>query len=697
MRYVLVGLVCAAAAPLWAQQPAPAPSPSPEPPRYKEEVAVEGVLPAVPAATLEALKVPVPLTKMPASVSVVPRPLFESQQAVVLSDALLNAAGVNVSSNFGVHDFFVVRGFDSLAGGLILTDGAPEPEAAYYPLYNVRQVEVLRGPSAFLYGGNPLAASVQIVRKTPQPGRFGDVSLVTGRFGVVEGDVDLDAAGSDGKVAVRLNAMGRDAGSYRDGRDSRVFAVNPGLVWRPDTLSRLAFSVEYVRNEYTPDSGVPIVDGELADVPRTRSYQSPFDRSEQDVWRFRVDGERRFGRVLLRDKVYLTKLDWLSDGTLLAGVFPSPFGLVVGRSMLLLDDRQRFSGNQLEALVSARTGRAEHQLLFGLELARQDDDFTLDIGVLPVIPLLDPVETATQPVPTIPQLSSAADARSDVIAPYVMDRISVGKVELLAGARLDHLDYEDALSGTARKATEVSPFGGVVFAAGGGLSLYANAGKAFAPPSTQVVGERDPEESRQVEAGAKKQFLGGKLLATAAVYHVKRDNIAIPDSTGALRQTGDQRSRGVEVEVAAEPGDGWYGSASYAFNDSELTRFTQLVFFDPTAPPLLLDRSGKDPAFAPRHIFNGWIMKRLQSGLGLAVGARCLSDQFIGEDNAVAIGGYMTVDAAVSYRKGRVRGSVNLKNLTGTEYEQRGFGSQSVIPANPFAVYARVELALGSR
>ena len=60
----------------------------------------------------------------------------------------------------------------------MLTDGVPEPESTFYPLYNVRQVEVLKGPTAILYGGNPLAGAVHLVRKQPQPRRFADASFV---------------------------------------------------------------------------------------------------------------------------------------------------------------------------------------------------------------------------------------------------------------------------------------------------------------------------------------------------------------------------------------------------------------------------------------------------------------------------------------------------------------------------------------
>ena len=54
------------------------------------------------------------------------------------------------------------------------------------------------------------------------------------------------------------------------------------------------------------------------------------------------------------------------------------------------------------------------------------------------------------------------------------------------------------------------------------------------------------------------------------------------------------------------------------------------------------------------------------------------------------------LDAMAAYRRGRFKGSLHFKNITDTEYETRGFGASSVIPANPFAVYARIEIGLGS-
>ena len=76
-----------------------------------------------------------------------------------------------------------------------------------------------------------------------------------------------------------------------------------------------------------PDSGLPLVDGAIPDVPRTRSYQSPFDASEQDIYRVRIEFERQAGsRLTFRDRLYFTDLAWDSDGTLINGAGgPAPF------------------------------------------------------------------------------------------------------------------------------------------------------------------------------------------------------------------------------------------------------------------------------------------------------------------------------------------------------------------------------------
>jgi iron complex outermembrane receptor protein len=400
---------------------------------------------------------------------------------------------------------------------------------------------------------------------------------------------------------------------------------------------------------------------------------------------------------VLRDKLYFSALDWKTDGTLLLGAFPFPDGgTYVPRTQGLLDDRQRLFGNQLELVASFHTGDVAHQLVTGFEASRLDDSYTQDAQLLQPLELTNPFEAdvSIYPIP-LPQASQAGDSRSLVLAPYVIDRMSVGRFELLAGARYDSVDFEDASTGTTRDASRLSPLGGLVFKPVPAVSLYASGSLGFAPPSIQVVGPREPEESSQIEGGVKLSFLGGKGYAGAAVYQLERENIAVPDSSGLQRQSGSQRSRGFELELSAEPRAGLGVRVHYAFTSAELTSFSEIVPFDQGF--LVLDRTGNVPAFAPRHIASFWGTTPLGHGFSLGAGLRYVSEQFVAPDNRNVIDGYALCEAAVFYARGLARVGVHLRNLTGTEYATRGFGSDSAIPGRPFEVMGRVELGFGRR
>jgi iron complex outermembrane receptor protein len=684
------------------EEPEEKSTPEEETPRFEAEVRVEATPPVTPPPSTAATRLPVAVQDLPVSVAVVPERLYQEQSANVMGDALKNASGVNVTTGFGVFDFFVIRGFDSLSSGLVLTDGIPELESIFHPLYNVRQVEVLKGPSSFLYGGNPLSGAVQLVRRQPVAKTFADVTLGYGRYGTFDVSLDGNAATGDGKLAFRLNATTQGTDQYRDLAEGTIKAVNPTFSWRPDDRTRLGLDFEYVESRFPPDTGIPFVgraDPALAPVPRTTSYQSPFDDSTQEAYRFRFLAEREIGDGLtLRNRLYYTELTWNSDGTLVLGPFPGVDGrLQVARTLTLLDDRQKLLGNQLELNAAFGTGSVRHDLLVGVELKSLKDRFTQEVGLLPSVDLLDPVETAQPPIITIPPYAQAGDSRSLVVAPYVVDRLRFSsKLQAFVGARLDVLDYEDPLNETERDSTRLNPLLGLVFSPTSALSLYGSWATASAPPSTQVVGARDPEESWQAEIGGKLTFLDGKGFAGLALYDLRRENIAIPDSTGITRQDGDQRSRGVELDLTVEPFRGWSVQGNYAFTDSTLTRFAEIVQLQPP-DFMVVDYSGNTAPFAPRHLFGAWVSKRFDLGLGLALGVRHVSEQLIAPDNWATIDAHTTLDAAVSYTRTRWGLRVNFRNITDTEYETRGFGSASAIPARPFEMRARLHVGFGKR
>jgi TonB-dependent siderophore receptor len=693
------------------EEPQTAPGETSPAATYEDVLFVEESLPYVPDSSTIATKLPLPLQETPASVGVVTGWLIEEQGSTVLGEALRNVSGLNVQTQSGVADFFVVRGFDSIANGLVMVDGAAEPEISFYQLYNVERVEVLKGPGGFLYGGSPIAATINMVRRQPEPARFLTLGLEGGSFGTRGGSLDWNAGNRSDRgdtFGFRLNGLWRESDGWRD-RPSDARAVNPGFTWRPDETSALHVNLEFLDTSFAPDSGLPILSGfltpsgspEVADVPRTRSYQSPYDLSDQETRRAQIDYEKQLSaNVSLRDKAYYRRLDWDSAASIFNGVLPGNFpgGLAVSRSLILLDDRQEFLGNQLEAVISAQTGDVSHQILAGFEVARLGDVFTLDVGFLPDIGLQSPVETARGPVFLVPGQSQAGDTSSLVISPYVTDQIALSeRFQVLVGARFDSIDYEDDATATERSFSQVSPLLGLTWSPAPSLSLYANAGRGFAPPSSRVIGEREPEESEQAEAGLKANLWGGKAQATLAVYELTRENVAIPDRTGITRQAGTQRSRGFELELAAEPLPRLRTFFSYAYTDAELTRFAELVLvgFNPQPVFATIDRSGNAPAFAPEHIANLWVSRRFGNGLGAGVGGRYLAEQFIAEDNAFELDSTFTLSASLFYELSNWSLGLHFDNLTDEEYFTRGFGSTSVIPAHKLAVQGTLAYRFG--
>lgn len=668
----------------------------------------------LPSANTIATKLPVPQQITPANVGTVGETLLREQDDEVLGDALRNISGINVQAGPAVHDFFAIRGFDSLSSGLVLTDGAAEPEATFHRLYNVQGVEVLKGPGGFLYGSNPLAGAVNVVRKQPLPGNFAILGGSIGSYSTYEGTLDWNIASQDGGRAFRLNAMWNQSDTYRRIKDGEYMAVNPGFTWKPNERSTYNFNVEVVSIDVQPDSGLPLYDPDgsglrIPDVSRRTSYQSPVEFSEQDVGRFQFNYEYRASdKLKFRNKLYYRSLDWQSAGSLFNGTVDLGAGPLVLRTLTTLDDEQRFAGNQFEAILQAGDGPVKHSLLAGLELARYDDEF--DLGYLPpqfsfsifgpfpcdpsapgmpCIDLFDPVETLTE-FPDADEFTplGTGDARSVVIAPYFVDQIEFSKVfHLFLGARYDDIDYKEDVSGLSRDDSELSPMAGVVVAPSPTLSIYANAAQSHAPASPRVQAsdpsDLEPEKSRQVEIGVKKKFFGERVLTTFAAYDIERDNIAIPDETAFLLQAGDQKSRGVEVEVAAEPTPKLRAFFSYAYNDSELTRFTDT---DPFTG-MVVDRSGNTSPYAPEQLASLWISHDLPRGFGVAGGARWFSEQYFNADNAFAVDGAVVFDAALFYDIQAWRFKLNFKNITDEEYESGSFASTSVLPAEPFTAY----------
>ena len=680
---LFLGPLCMAQEPPHPQDPA---QPTP-----KVEETIEVTSRYVPEESTTGTKYPVEAQLVPASISSVSGTLLEEQNANTLYEAMSNVAGASSNRDSGFIDAFVLRGFDSTDSGLLLVNGAAEPRTGTNQTYNIDRMEVVRGPIGFLYGGNAMAGAVNLVRKRPLAEDFFRIEVMGGSYSTGRTEVDLNHHSDDSKLLFRLNGMWQSSDNYRDREELKAYAVNPSFTFAVGSKTSVNIDLEAQRTEGSLDIGIPLVAGSIPDVPRTRNYGSPLDAFEQKTGRVQINLESALSATrTIRNKAYFTDQHWIADGAVLAAVVPIPNSALIIRAFGALDQKIRQVGDQLDAVLKFGSGNIRHEMVIGIEAQEVKTESTVDIGLLPPIDLVNPVETTQPPIVFIPGAGFAVDLKIRTLAPYVLEVMHIDdRWHLSLGGRLDMLDQENGVLGISEEETDFSPFVGVLYSPTQQLSVYANYGEGFNPISLGVVNEDPkPEKSRGAEVGLKTQTLSGRLRASAALYKLEKDNIAIIDQTGFVAQLGDQESKGAELELSASLRPGLDMLFVYGYTDATLTRFTRL---DPFTGAVL-DFSGNDPTWVPKHVFNSWIGKRFENGFGVAGGVRYVGSRFADEANLVRADSYTTLNATLSYEKERWATTLYLNNLTGEEYETRGF--DAVIPAAGFNVQFGVRLRM---
>ena len=113
-----------------------------------EEVVVKGNV--LYSDQVNALKTPVPILDVPQTVSIVTDVDIRKQGFREIGDIIRYTPGVNTSQGEGHRDSVVFRGVISTAD--FFQDGVRDDVQYYRSLYNVEQVEILRGPNALLFG-----------------------------------------------------------------------------------------------------------------------------------------------------------------------------------------------------------------------------------------------------------------------------------------------------------------------------------------------------------------------------------------------------------------------------------------------------------------------------------------------------------------------------------------------------------------
>ncbi len=148
-----------------------------------EEVVVKGNV--LYSDQVNALKTPVPVLDVPQTVTIVTDDDIRSQGFREIGDIIRYTPGVNTSQGEGHRDAVVFRGVRSTADFFL--DGVRDDVQYYRSLYNVEQVEILRGPNALLFGRGGTGGIINRVTKKAVLGEaFGGYDLGTDSFGALD-------------------------------------------------------------------------------------------------------------------------------------------------------------------------------------------------------------------------------------------------------------------------------------------------------------------------------------------------------------------------------------------------------------------------------------------------------------------------------------------------------------------------------
>lgn len=634
-----------------------------------------------------ATKTDTPLIEVPQSISVITPEQLEHRNVHEESEAFLYSAGV-FSQAFGgkvspYNNFYYIRGFPTSFGGNTV-DGLSNAVNYSYEPYAFERIEVLRGPASVLYGQSDPGGLVNRVSKRPTAEPVREAEIEVGTYDWKQASVDLGgAANEDGTILVRLTALGRDAhmpvdfAHGQDVEDDRLF-VAPAVTFNftPDTTltllgSRLetqAHSVmAFIRQGY-----------EVSDIRIDQDRGTFFDYEDTSLG---YVFDHRFANGLAIGQTLKTKrMDYGYVSLAQANVIdaPLPGGRIVPRSAFGFDERREDVLVDTRATKTFSFGGMEHTVLAGFDYQWLQDRYSFLWGPAPSLDLRAPDYDQPFAAPA-PYMTVNAESHNKGL--YLQEQAKIAdRWVITLGLRHDWAETtsEDLLAGgtLTEKNDATTGRAGLTYLFDNGVAPYVSYAESFLPTSGSTAGGAafEPTEGRQIEAGVKYQPATFPATFTAAVYQLTKQNVTTPDPLvpGASVQTGEIRSRGLELEATAEWTPGLKTQAAYTFTDAEITRSNN-------------GNEGDTPQRAPRHMASLWVDYALPAAVadGLSVGGGV---RYVGRsyawDATLALpqryenDAYTLADMALRYDLGAASptlegatAALNIGNLFGTDYQ----------------------------
>ncbi|RZO70262.1 MAG: TonB-dependent siderophore receptor [OM182 bacterium] len=633
---------------------------------------------------VNALKTPTPVIDVPQSLSIVTSDQIAKQGFTSIGDIITYLPGTNTSQGEGHRDAVVFRGMRSTADFYI--DGARDDVQYYRPLYNLEQVEVLRGPNALFFGRGGTGGILNRVTKKSSVGEnFSRFRASADSFGEYDLQVDGNFTTSE-NVAVRLNAFYESLENHRDHYDGGRLGLNPTAKILLTDATTLDLSYEYIDHERFIDRGIP-----------TGSDGRPVEAFEEIVFGDPTLNTTTLQAHLLRATLAHNFSDSLKGNVsvfyadydkLYQNFYASAYDQAATPDQVTLDgyldttQRQNamLSSNLIQELY---TGALAHTLILGLEYidtSSDQDRFNAfwdtnsdDTEIFSTARPLGLVGGSGINASGVTTTNSfAADLNDDtrvgieVFSAYIQDEIAVlNQLDIILGARFDsfEIDVLNVIADEARSRTdsEISPRFGVVYKPDEDISIYASYSESFLPRSGEQFANinapndaLDPDSFTNIEIGLKWNVAQG-LNLTLAAFEIEQSSPQAADDDPSTLDVIDSEITGFEAQLQGRVSDKWFLSAGYSYLDGEVV--------DLSGP------TGRTPRELPSDMLSLWNNYQVTDNLGLGLGLTYQGKSYINSSNSAMLPSFTRIDMAVYYSvSDKLTVQLNVENLTDQLY-----------------------------
>ena len=620
----------------------------------------------------------------PQSVTVIDSKTIQDQAFTRLEDALKTVPGItlNVGEGAARGDTVNLRGFSAFNDFFL--DGIRDAAVYDRDAFNLEQIEVVKGPSAVLFGRGSTGGVINQVSKAAQNDTFYRATFEGGTNSEGRGTADVNVK-IDDITAIRVNVMGETSEvADRNDVENKRWGFAPTITWgigKPDTVT-----VAYLHQEENnrPDVGIPFIDGAPAPVSRKGDYGLLDDHQT-------ANDDIVTGRYTHEFNANLSVSDTVRYANYQYGYFfAAPnFGkevftastplsaILVGRDAPSSSGTQTNLTNQTDLVWKVQTGMIAQKIDLGSELSKEtyaldrySNPFNNNNTWIPETPLLSP-----NPNFALPNEPATTIANTDAFAQafYLTDTISIGQyVDVIAGIRHDRFQASyNSLATTTGAVTNLdhtdnlfSPRAAIVIKPTDTQSYYFSYGTSFDPSAealtlTTKTANLGPVKAKTYEVGGKIDWLDGRLNSTVALFNTEVDNAQTndPDNPTLTILNGDQRVRGAEFGLSGYVTDHLELQASYTYLDG-------VTLSSGTAAYV-----GKQMQNVAKNAANLWSEYEFTDKFEVGAGMIYLGHRFADSGEAANLPAYVVWNAMASYKvTDDIKMQLNALNLTDKLY-----------------------------